>query len=89
MDIQKLQKKWRGRDDKPQPKRLVQLRNQQEQPAEPEEIGSVCMACEELTEEIQCIQGDYWVCPACAKRHQALAEYAQRCAEFRKAEFEE
>ena len=87
LDHNSLLSKWRSRNGKPKPKPLTELRPAAKASAsEPEQRGLRCQACGGLTEDIQCIQGDYWVCPACKRRHTDLADYAQRCTEFRKAE---
>ena len=43
-------------------------------PEPPEIRGVPCERCEELTEEISCVYGEYWLCPKCAKAHKIAAE---------------
>ncbi len=35
--------------------------------------GVPCQRCEEMTDAIQCVYADYWLCPKCALFHKTLA----------------
>jgi hypothetical protein len=47
-------------------------------PDPPEQRGLPCERCGTLTEEIECLYEDYWLCPACTRLHRGLAARAPR-----------
>ncbi len=62
--------------------RLAKMKNRDAKPGfisfdlrlnRPEVRGVPCERCENLTENIKCVYGDYWLCPACIKAHQIAA----------------
>jgi hypothetical protein len=39
--------------------------------------GVPCERCEELTESIECLYGNYWLCPSCVRSHKLAAAWAK------------
>ncbi len=74
----RLMAKMRGRDARAEPQ-AADLRDGRPDPPEQAE-PLLCERCgdEVSADDVECLYGDYWLCPKCAQQHKALAKASAR-----------
>ncbi len=77
MDVQRLLRKMRKKDAKAVPQKS-DLRMGRPEPVD--RSGLPCERCgsETRADDLECLYGNYWLCPKCARFHKSLARMQER-----------